>query len=87
MINDNLDTSWMDDEESGFKPGLTCHIEIENESDDTLRDVVASTAQVLRVLAAQLEMGALEDGHHPINTPSGKKIGEIYLDHHATSER
>ncbi|MDE3016813.1 MAG: hypothetical protein KGI29_07870 [Pseudomonadota bacterium] len=69
-----------------LKLGLTCDIEINNESGNTLQDILKSTAEALRTIAAQIEADELDSGHHPIKTPSGEKIGEIYLDRHATRQ-
>ncbi|MDE3061283.1 MAG: hypothetical protein KGJ06_09755, partial [Pseudomonadota bacterium] len=70
--------------EPGAQPGLTCHIEIDNEIGRTPREIAETTARALRALAAQVEAGTLDDGFHPINILSGDEIGRIYIDWHAT---
>jgi len=87
MGKDTTGSSWMDEYEPGSQPGLTCHVEIENEDGKTFREIVATTAAALRTLALQLEEGSLEDGHHPLETLKGKKIGEVYLDFYSTEHR
>jgi len=86
MHNEARHSRWMDEHDPELQPGVTCHIEIENDHGSTMREVLSATAHALRAVAAQVEAGALEDGFHPIKSPNGEKIGEIYLDHHATSE-
>jgi hypothetical protein len=78
---------WMDEYDPELQPGLTCHIEIENDHGKTMREVLAATACALRAVAGQIELGVLDDGFHPIRAPDGEKIGEVYLDHHETMER
>ncbi len=84
MQEDKIDAHWMDESEDGFKSCLTCHIEIDNEGGDTPREVATSTAKALRALAAQIEAGTLDDGHHPINLLDGKEIGKVYIDWYAS---
>jgi hypothetical protein len=43
-------------------------------------------ADALRGLADQIEKGEAEDGHHPVKDKYGKKIGEVYFDHHGQKE-
>ena len=64
------------------KPGLKCDIEISNEIGNTHEEILATTAEALRVLATQIETGRLDDGFHEVKTPDGKTIGEVYLDHY-----
>lgn len=79
-----MDDRAMDDlSKHGLQPGLTCHIEIEVES-GTSQEIDASTAWALRRVADLIEGGKLESGFHPVNAPSGDKIGEAYLDYHET---
>ena len=87
MQKDTIDSRWMDDREDDMTAGLTCHIEIDNEGGDTPREVATSTAKALRALAAQIEAGTLEDGHHPISLLDGKEIGEVYIDWYASGSR
>ena len=86
MREESNDSRWMDEHDPELQPGLTCHIEIENDHGKTMREVLTGTGRALRAIAAQIESGTLEDGFHPINAPSGEKIGEVYLDYHATSD-
>lgn len=86
MNNKATDTSWMDENEPGCRNALTCHIEIDIESEDTFRDILAKAAWALRTSAAQVEAGNYEDGHHPIKTLNGEKVGEIYIDYSGTEE-
>lgn len=78
------ESRWMDEYDPELQPGLTCHVEIECDRGDTIREVVTTTAQALRALAARIEAGVLEDGFHPIEAPDGGKIGKVYLDYHTT---
>ena len=82
-----MDSSWMDEYDPHMQPGLTCHIEIENETRRTMRDTLATTADALRKLAKQIEEGVLDDGFHQIQLISGEVVGELYLDHHSTGPR
>lgn len=63
-----------DEDDPTLKPGLTCHVELDCDND-------AMAAWALRAIAKQIEEDNLESGFHPVKTPNGKKIGEIYLDH------
>lgn len=85
MNKDAVDSCWMDECEPDVQPGLTCHIEIDNEIGNTPREVASATAKALRALAAQIEAGTLNDGHHPINLLSGEKIGKVYIDWYGTA--
>jgi len=76
--SDELDAAFAGD----GRPGLKCDIEIINESGNNHQDILATTAEALRVLATQIEAGRFEDGFHPIKTPEGKIIGQVYLDHY-----
>jgi hypothetical protein len=78
--SNDLDSAFASDGRSGLK----CDIEINNESGNTHQEILATTAEALRVLATQIEAGRLDDGFHPIKTPDGKTIGEVYLDHYET---
>ena len=84
MSKDPVDSRWMDECDPELQPGLTCHVEIDNECGQSARDIDATTAWALRNLAAQIEAGKLDSGFHPIKTPSGEKIGEVYLDYYET---
>lgn len=59
---------------------LTCHIEMQILGGLTPREVAATTAETLRSLAARIEAGLLDTGHHPVHTSTGSEAGEIYLD-------
>jgi hypothetical protein len=74
----------MDKREPGIQPGLICHVEIDNESGGTFREVVSTTATALRILALQLEAGKLNDGFHPLESQRGEKIGEVFVDFQRT---
>jgi hypothetical protein len=76
-----LDSDDSDLEDPAGQPILSCDIEINNEICKTHKEVLSSTAEALRNLASQIETGKLEDGFHPIKTPNGDIIGEMYLDH------
>jgi hypothetical protein len=65
------------------QPALKCDIEIDNKVGKTDQEILASTAEALRSVAAQLEAGKLDTGFHPIKAPNGEIIGEVYLDHYA----
>jgi len=72
----------LDIEDDG-QPALKCDIEIDNKVGKTGREINASTAAALRIVAAQIEAGELNTGFHPIKAPNGEVIGEVYLDHYA----
>jgi hypothetical protein len=76
----------MGDCDPGFQPGLTCDVEINNES-GTAKEIYVGTAWALRELAAKIESGKLGSGFHPIKGPNGLEIGEVYLDYYATGPR
>jgi hypothetical protein len=84
MVKPTADQRWMDEREPGIQPGLICRVEIDNELGKTIREVVATTAAALRILALQLEAGKLNDGFHPLESLRGEKIGEVFLDFHRT---
>jgi hypothetical protein len=82
-----MDNSAMDDaSDPESQPGLTCQIEIEIES-GTSPEIDAATAWALRNVADLIEGRRLESGFHPVQAPSGEKIGEAYLDYHETGPR
>lgn len=81
-FDDFFDLDDSDLEDPNGQPGLMCDIEINNETCKTHRELLAMTAEALRSLASQIETEKLEDGFHPIKTPSGDIIGEVYLDHY-----
>jgi hypothetical protein len=81
MSDTTMDSSWMDEKEPGCQNVLTCHIEIDMESGDTFRQMLAKAAASLLTIAPQLETGWFDDGWHPITTPGGEQIGAIYLDY------
>jgi hypothetical protein len=80
VINDNF----MDDLDSEVQPALKCDVEIDNSSGRTLEEINKSTADALRSIASQIESDSLDTGFHPITTPSGEKIGQVYLDYYGT---
>lgn len=59
---------------------LTCHIEMEVSGGKTPREVANATAEALRLVAAKIENGQLDTGHHPIMSVTGQQLGELYLD-------
>jgi hypothetical protein len=77
-----VDALGMDEDDPDIKPGLTCHVEIDNEAGETSREIDMTTAWALRRLAAQIEARVLDSGFHPIKTPNGKEIGKVYLDYY-----
>lgn len=80
MSSQNTDLSWLDEHNPEVKPGLQCDIEMSIEEGETLKETASAVAKTLRALAGQIESGVLDTGHHPISSPTGQKIGEIYLD-------
>jgi hypothetical protein len=86
MNGDTDDSRWMDERDDEVQLGLTCHVELEVESGGTYREILAEAARALRVTAEQIEGGKLDTGFHPVRTPSGKEIRQVYLDYHGTGE-
>ena len=82
MNRDTDDSRWMDERDDEVQLGLKCDVELTIESGDTYREIHAEAARALRAAAAQIEEGKLETGFHPVRTPSGEKIGEVYLDYY-----
>jgi hypothetical protein len=81
-----MDPRWIGDCDPDLQPGLTCDIEIKNES-GTVQEINAGTASALREIAAQIESGKVESGFHQIKAPNGLEIGKLYIDHYATGPR
>jgi hypothetical protein len=75
---------WKDEFGSEVQPGLKCDIEIDIHSGATPEDINAMTARALRQIADQIEADELDTGFHPIKSPDGETIGEVYLDHYGT---
>lgn len=69
-----------DDFDPDVRAGLVCHIEMDVSGGRTSREVAASTAEQLRLVAAQIESGELDTGHHPLKTEDKNTVGEVYLD-------
>lgn len=65
----------------GCLAGLTCHIEMEVTGGRTPREVSIAVAEALRSIAARIESGSMDTGHHSIATKAGKPVGELYLDY------
>jgi hypothetical protein len=86
MGKDAMDRRWMGGSEPDFQAGLTCDVEITNES-STVQEINAETAWALRELAAQIEGGKLESGSYPIKGRSGLEIGKVSLDYYTTGPR
>ena len=74
----------MDERDPETKPGLTCHVELEIETGETFREILAKAARALRTTAVQLEAGKFEDGFHPVKTLTGEEIGNVYIDYHGS---
>lgn len=79
MTDNSADARWMDERDPELQPGLTRHIELEIESGDTFRELLAKAAWALRTTAVPLEAGKFEDGFHPIRTLEGEEIGKVYI--------
>jgi|GEM_PF-6493121 len=82
-------SEWMDDYDPDpeVKNCLQCDIEIQDESGDTYRNILARVAEGLREIATQIETGKLDDGHHVVRWANGEKLGEVYLDYYGTGPR
>lgn len=80
----NYQGTWRNQREPEVYSGLTCQIEMDNRDGGTRWEVAATTASVLRTLAAQIEAGALSHGVYPVYAADGEKIGKLYLDWYST---
>ena len=87
MTDNTADTRWMDERDPELQLGLTCHVELDIETGDTYRDILAKAARALRTTALQLEAGKFEDGFHPIMTLDGEELGKDYIDYRGCSCR
>ena len=75
LLEELVSSFEMDDDDPNLKPGLICEVKLDCDND-------AMAVWALRSIAMQIEQDGLDSGFHPINTPNGKKVGEVYLDHY-----
>ncbi|MBY5338198.1 hypothetical protein HFO99_30555 [Rhizobium leguminosarum] len=69
-----------DEFDEDTEAALKCDIELDIQGHRTPREAAKATAAILRALAASIENGQLDTGHHPVMNLDQEQVGEIYLD-------
>lgn len=80
MHDTALPIEGFDDFDPMTTAALICHVELDVKGGRTPREVAATTAAHLRTIAAGIEAGLYDTGHHPFTGKDGVEVGTVYVD-------